>query len=368
MPKILVIDDDDSLRAVIVRALRDKGHKMIEADDGVTALRMARIHQPDLMISDVIMGEMDGFSLLEKVRQEAAIAATPFILMTGEADFSGMRQGMSMGADDYLPKPFTPSELVKTVEVRLHKLQAMREEADERLTALRTNISLMLPHELLTPLNGILGIGEIMNMDPKSISSKEISEFGQMITESGEQLHRLVKNFLIYAQIEMLAADSSKLAALRNEPGTEVSEVLQAQAKESATAVARVGDLKVLTATVYAAISRENLTKLAEELLDNALKFSEPGSMVKVTSEVVGPQVVFTITDSGRGMKPEFLENIGAYTQFERKIYEQRGSGLGLAIAKRLVEIHGGRMVIDSQPGLGTSVRVHLPMAAPSVA
>lgn len=368
MPKILVIDDDAALRAVMVRALREKGHKVIEAADGITALRMARIHQPDLMISDVIMGEMDGYGLLEKVRQEAVIASTPFILMTGEADFSGMRQGMSMGADDYLPKPFTPSELVKTVEVRLHKLQSLREEADHRLTALRTNISLMLPHELLTPLNGILGIGEIMKMDPNSLSPKEVAELGQMITESGDQLHRLVKNFLIYAQIEMLAADPAKLFALRHEPGTELSEVLQEKAKESAMAAARVGDLKVSVAPVYAAISRENLTKLAEELLDNAFKYSAPGSLVKVTSEVVGPQVVFTISDSGRGMKPEFLENIGAYIQFERKIYEQRGSGLGLAIAKRLVEIHDGHMVIDSQPGLGTSVRVHLPMSAPSAA
>ena len=82
--------------------------------------------------------------------------------MTGLADNAGMRHGMELGADDYLPKPFTIDGLYAAVEARLKKAQALRQEAEKKLADLRDNISLMLPHELRTPLNGILAYGEIL--------------------------------------------------------------------------------------------------------------------------------------------------------------------------------------------------------------
>lgn len=112
------------------------------------------------------------------------------------------------------------------------------------------------------------------------------------------------------------------------------------------------------------AVSGDHLQKIFAELIDNAFKFSKPGTPVSVVSTAHSRKLRVEISDQGRGMKPEYAADIGAYVQFERKFYEQQGSGLGLIIAKRLAEIHGGQFSIQSQPGEGTQVSFALPLAS----
>ncbi|MEQ8960070.1 MAG: ATP-binding protein, partial [Coleofasciculus sp. C2-GNP5-27] len=100
--------------------------------------------------------------------------------------------------------------------------------------------------------------------------------------------------------------------------------------------------------------------KLIEELIDNAFKFSPPGTAVSICDRVEQNRVILTITDQGRGMTSEQIANLGAYMQFERKLYEQQGSGLGLAIAQRLAQLHGGELTLESRPGKETTVHVSL--------
>ncbi len=98
-----------------------------------------------------------------------------------------------------------------------------------------------------------------------------------------------------------------------------------------------------------------------EELFDNAIRYSKRGSAVEVQTESADDEFILRIIDQGRGLTSEQLVNIGAYMQFERKVYEQQGSGLGLTVARRLVEIHGGHISLESEYGKGTSVTVTLP-------
>ena len=156
MKKILVIDDEEWLREMIHLALKQKGFDVIEAANGADGIEKARKELPDLILCDVNMEKVDGYLTLSSLRNEAPTAAIPFILMTGLADNAGMRHGMELGADDYLPKPFTTDALYAAVDARLKKAQTVRDEAERKLANLRDNISLMLPHELRTPLNGIL--------------------------------------------------------------------------------------------------------------------------------------------------------------------------------------------------------------------
>ena len=162
MKRILVIDDEEWLREMVHIALAQKGFDVVEAENGAVGIDKARKELPDLILCDVNMEKVDGYLTLSSLRNEPATAAIPFILMTGLADNAGMRHGMELGADDYLPKPFTIEELYAAVEARLKKAQALRQEAEKKLADLRDNISLMLPHELRTPLNGILAYGEIL--------------------------------------------------------------------------------------------------------------------------------------------------------------------------------------------------------------
>src|SRR5207247_392664 len=157
MKKILVIDDEEWLREMVQLALSQQGYEVVEAPNGATGVEVARKQLPDLILCDVNMDKMDGYLTLSSLRNEPATASIPFILMTGLADHAGMRHGMELGADDYLPKPFAIDALYAAVEARLKKVQTVRQEAEKKLADLRDNISMMLPHELRTPLNGILG-------------------------------------------------------------------------------------------------------------------------------------------------------------------------------------------------------------------
>src|SRR5437867_9999267 len=147
MKKILVIDDEVELREMMVAALKHRGFEVVEATNGATGVELARSEAPDLILCDVHMGDMDGYRTLSLLRGEPSTNSIPFILMTGMAHNEGMRHGMELGADDYLSKPFTIQVLYAAVEVRLKKAETLRDEAEKKLTDLRENISLMLPHE-----------------------------------------------------------------------------------------------------------------------------------------------------------------------------------------------------------------------------
>lgn len=361
MQKILVIDDDDVLREMIVSTLSEHGFDTLEAENGAVGLRLARTHLPDLIICDVTMSKMDGYATLDALRKDQATAAIPFILISGEASEAGMRMGRKLGADDFLPKPFSGSELLTAVEARLKKKEALLRQAERKLEDLRSNISLALPHELRTPLTGILGFADVLRSEYASLPRSEIGEMARNIHESASRLHRLIENFLIYAQIEVLGADQQKLESLRTNESTKVSEIVETLAQEKAKLAGRSADLVLDLNDATAAISREYLTKILNELLTNAFNFSEPGTPVQASISTNGESLSVSISDSGRGMMAEDITDIGAYMQFERKFYEQQGSGLGLSIAKRLTELHGGTLSIRSEVESGTTVVVKLP-------
>src|SRR3954470_11925014 len=234
MKKILVIDDEEWLREMVLLALSQKGYEVLEAGNGATGIEVARKELPDLILCDVNMEKVDGYLTLSSLRNEAATASIPFILMTGLADNAGMRHGMELGADDYLPKPFTIDALYAAVEARLKKLEAVRQEAEKKLADLRDNISMMLPHELRTPLNGILAYGEILASDAATLPPREVAEMGQVIHDSGKRLERLIENFLIYAQLEIMGTDQQKVNALRAKPTKPAGPLVEQHAREQA--------------------------------------------------------------------------------------------------------------------------------------
>jgi two-component system, sensor histidine kinase and response regulator len=365
MKKILVIDDEEWLRQMVRFALVQRGFEVIEAASGQVGVDLAKKELPDLILCDVLMPKMDGYATLRLVRNEPALAVTPFVLMTGMADSSGMRQGMDLGADDYLVKPFTIEGLYAAVEARLKKAQTVRAEAERKLDDLRDNISLALPHEMRTPLNGILAYGEILHTDAATLPPAEVAEMGQVIAESGRRLQRLVENFLIYVRLETLQGDSQRIAALQAGRTLHPENIVKSHATNQAQQVNRGQDLTLGPVTGQpVAIAEEYLSKIVDELVHNAFKFSPKATPVQVSLVPEGATLMLTIADVGRGFEPENLRKVGAYMQFERQVQEQQGLGLGLIIAKRLAEVHGGRLTIESLREQGTTVTVRLPAAA----
>jgi len=364
MRKILVIDDEAWLREMISLALGQHGFEVIEAANSEEGLSRASQDSPDLIICDVNMDRAGaGYQTLEKLREDKLTAAIPFILMTGLADAKGMRHGMELGADDYLPKPFKIEELYAAVDARLRKAKTVREEAERKLSQLRNQITLLMPHEMRTPLNGIISNAELLTFSADSLQPSEIAEMGRDMSQSGRRLERLIENFLIYAQLEIVANDAESIAALREATTSKPGEIARTIAVNDADHCGRLADLAIEAVDVPVAIAEEYFKKIVAELVQNALKFSEADSPVNVRLTASDEVVELAISDRGRGFSTEHIRRIDAYVQFERKMQDQEGLGLGLTIAKKLVELHGGSLGIESQIGAGSTVTVRLPLA-----
>jgi two-component system sensor histidine kinase/response regulator len=186
---------------------------------------------------------------------------------------------------------------------------------------------------------------------------------GREISQSGQRLERLIENFLAYAQIELIAVDPQSVNSLREARIANPGEIARNTARFLADRAGRVSDLVVEVADVPLGIAEEYFKKIVTELVQNALKYSEAGAPVRVRLALLSGEVEFTVRDSGRGFSTQQMTRIGAYVQFERKMQDVEGLGLGLTIARKLVELHGGALTIESSEGSGSTVTFKLPLA-----
>lgn len=366
MTKILVIEDEESLRENMVELLLDEKFYVIEAENGEMGVKVALQERPDLILCDVMMPSLDGYGVLDKLRSHRETETIPFIFLTAKATKVDMRQGMELGADDYLTKPCSQEELLKAISTRLKKQAAFQKSTQDKLEELRSNITLSLPHELRTPLQGILGFAEIFISEAEEIEPSEIKEMGEYIKDSGERLYRLIQNFLLYAELELMAKKPEGLKMIRSHQINNSKSLVTEVSRSKAIAANREADLQLDLQESTVNISETRLKKIVEELLENAFKFSAEGTPVRVESRNENNYLTLTICDRGRGIAPEDINKVGAYMQFDRKIHEQQGSGFGLIIAKRMAELHGGKLLLESIPGQETTVRVILPAMASS--
>ena len=363
MSKILVIEDNADILEEVLTWLALEDHDALGATNGREGVEKALQELPDLILCDIMMPEKDGYRVLLELRAQPTTALTPFIFMTAKQAKFDIRHGMELGADDYITKPFGREELLNAVQSRLARRTLFAQQSEQQVHAVRDKLLRMLPHELRTPLVGILGIGELLSQDAEGLTPDEISEYAEMIITSGQRLYRLIENHLLYAQLELYARDPASEYPFDEEQIAPVIAVIPDSCSRVANSYSRINDLALSLQPATLRMTRQDLAKIVYELVDNAYKFSKAGAAVAVTGSMQDDHYLLTVSDRGRGIAPEHLTQLDAYVQFERATFEQQGSGLGLAITQQLVNLNGGTLTIDSTVGGGTVVNVQLPLA-----
>ncbi|HEY9875532.1 MAG TPA: response regulator [Candidatus Obscuribacterales bacterium] len=361
MKKILVIEDEETLRHYIIEAMKYLDFEVIGAENGVLGVQLAYKHKPDLIICDIMMPQLDGYGVLNALRREPKTATIPIIFLSAKADRSDIRQGMNLGAEDYLTKPFTIDELGQAVLAQLEKRLRNDKQYQKKLEDLRSNISRSLPHEMRTPLQGILSLSEIVIEQNKVMRADVRLQMLKEIYNSAQRLSRLIENSLLYAELEIIATDPVRIEELRNSQTDFVKSLITDIAILKAEQAGREADLQINIEDTSLPISEFNLQKIAVEIIDNAFKFSPVNTPVRIESTLGESTFILSVTNFGKGMTASEIASVGAYMQFDRQLYEQQGCGLGLQIAKRLVELHGGKLTIESIPSQQTKVQITLP-------
>jgi DNA-binding response OmpR family regulator len=355
MKTILLIDDDAGIRTIFGLALRQGGYQVIEAGSGDEGYEKARALSPDLILSDVSMPGGNGQSVLQRIRHDPHLSSRQVVLMTGKPGTLNPRGGMEAGADDFLLKPFTQDALLRCVQARLERAEANLIADAKRRVPLPPHLS----HEFFTPLNGIIGLTEMLVEEPDSVSLGKIREDLQDVLKTGMRLHRTLRNYLLLLQLEESSAPTDQSAIRPLSP----REVKKALLDGITPSLCRTGRKNVVVeiADVSFAASAADLSIIAEELVENASNFSPFTQPVHVRLD---RNHIFNVVDTGRGMPPDALRQIGAFRQFDRKKYEQQGLGLGLVLVQWLATRCRARFSIDSALGEGTRAAVAFPMPA----
>jgi signal transduction histidine kinase len=365
MKKILVMEDDAAIRSRIVDTLEldDDQYAVIVARNGREGVVLAKEEHPDLIISDIMMPELDGYGALQELRAYPPTALIPFVFLSAKSDRDHIREGMLSGADDYLSKPFSIDELLQMVRTQLAKREAQQRQARRELNDMRLRLANSLPHEFRTPLSSIIGFSELLR-DYQHLEHQEIIMAAEQIRANAVRLQRLSENFLLYAQLEIFMNDNERLSEVRRASTVMAEDIIQRAIASKSAQYDRAGDVQVDCEPVTLDMPPHYVEKIIEELTDNALKFSPAGSIVSVQGRVHGKQYELIVQDAGRGMTAEQIANVGAYMQFDRGTFEQQGTGLGLILVKRLVELCGGEFAVTSGQGAGVTSWMLLPVVS----
>jgi two-component system sensor histidine kinase/response regulator len=378
MQTILVVEDDVALLEGVRDMLELAGYRVLTACHGQEALQVLETHpQPDLIISDIMMPRMNGYAFYEAVRARPEWVAIPFIFLTALGEKSDVRLGKQLGADDYIVKPFDEEDLLVAVNAKLRRSAQLQAAQEQQVSSLKHSILTMLNHEFRTPLTLVTSYTEMISESGGKTDTAEFEEFLRGIRKGSDRLRRLVEDFIFLVELE--SGEARKVYEWRRTLVTDLPALIEAAvAPYRGIAASRglglVVDVPQGLPPLLADV--EYLEDALRRLLDNACKFSQQG-VIRVTAglrqavptgagEAEGQRdwVNIAVSDQGIGIAAEELPRIfEAFYQSNREKLEQQGSGSGLAIVKGIVEMHGGQVEVESQPGVGSTFTIVLPVA-----
>lgn len=334
-------------------ALKSEGYIVYEAASGREGYESALRNLPDVILCDVNMADGDGKEFLRRIRSDTDLSDRQFVFMTGNPMDVTPRRGMELGADDYLAKPFSMDDLFNCIRARIGRAQVNRRVEDDVLRRLQGTLHQTLPHEFFTPLNGILGLTQLLKGDVSQLNEPESAEVLDHIERAGWMLHRTLRNYLTVVDAESLGQGSSRDTDVVS--AISVGEVITTAIANVERRLNRPRVIRQQIVPVALQVSTSCLAHIVEELVDNACKFSRQETEVVIS---LGAEGELQVEDKGRGMHAAEIGQIMAFQQHDRKRYEQQGLGLGLRIAQSFAQKHGASFRILSAPGEGTTVRV----------
>lgn len=344
MAKILVVEDEEIVRESIVELLELEDYTVISAEDGLDGFEKAKNELPDIIISDIAMPKMDGYKLLDSLKDNESTSTIPVIFLSAKADLRDIRTGMQLGADDYITKPFQRKDLFDAISSRLTKVENISKKNENKISEIKLQLATILPHELRTPLNGIISTSQFL-IENKISDEDELLQLHNTIYNSANRLNRLIINYLLYAETELI---KNKVELIQNLLLSETNSpklIIENVVSHLKTAYFRENNITIQLENANLKIDPDYFTKICEEVLDNAFKFTHLGMQISITSETNDKFYILEIYNETKGKINLSLDNIGAYKQENRNIFEQQGSGMGLAIVKNLMQIF--RSVIE---------------------
>lgn len=393
---ILIVDDNPNNLEVLAHILTDVGYQVSVAIDGETAIEQVEYHQPELILLDIMMPGIDGFETCRRLKANPLTREIPVIFLTALSDSNNKVNGLSIGAVDYISKPFQSEEVLARINIHLklysltRKLEQQKQlleekvksrtvellaakEAAEAANIAKSQFLANMSHELRTPLNAIIGYSEMLQEEAEDLDQKDLIPDLKRIHGAGTHLLGLINDILDLSKIESgkveLYLETVNISLLIREIIIMVRPLVEKNA-----------NVLVVDCADNLGYMKTDLTKVRQSLfnlLSNACKFTKKGKItINVEKEyrksgtLNGEEhksailyILFKVTDTGVGISPERMEKLfQPFTQADASTTrEYGGTGLGLAITKKLSRIMGGDIFVESEVGKGSTFTILLP-------
>lgn len=363
---IQVIEDDPYLNLAISETLRSYNFTVESFANGKLALEWLKEHRPDVILCDIVMPGMDGYTVLRHTRADPQLRTLPFIFLTARASQADQRLAREIGIEDFLTKPVDSDNLVISIKNALRRQQRMLEESLRQMDALRHRIVNILQHEFRTPLTFVLGYAEyLVETVDSGVDLEELRSSASAILDGGRRLQRLIEGFLLLADLQNYELKSTDLRDL-NALNLWQSIALQFEAQLQAAGLQLVTLDHNANATVNG--SSNLLQEVLKRLLDNAIRYRRPNSRyIGLSVESVTPYVGLRIVDEGVGMASDQLKELAKpFEQPDRENRTTSGAGISLALSRHIASLHGGKLEIESEANKGTTVTLWLPASPTS--
>jgi two-component system, sensor histidine kinase and response regulator len=363
--KVLIVDDDPSVREVFQEMLLNEGYEAITTGSAIEALKEGEKTRFDLLMTDIRMPEMDGLELVRKFREQNPQIGS--ILITGYPDVETARAGIQQGVYDYIVKPIGKDELCRAVRDALKKQQRilMLERTSHELEELeetRAKFVNVLAHELRTSLTPVLGCAEMLADQLKDKPEKTQDTLAHMLFNSAKGMRLQLENMLILTRLE--TGDFVPLLVLVD------TKALLRQAASQIEPLAidkrQQFDLELADDLPAIRVDRLCFAQVVTNLLENAIKFTPEEGRIRLKAAASGGELIVRVQDTGRSLSVEEQQRLlQPYWKSEVDRLRLPGTGLGLAICQRLIEIHKGKIWIENGPGEGKAFIFSLPLEAP---
>lgn len=356
MKNILVIEDDLNIRESISELLTIKNYSITQASDGIEGLHYAKKINPDLILCDIMMPGIDGHAVLKELRRKSETANIPFIFLSAKSQMTDIREGMNLGADDYLPKPFKAEDLFKAVESRLNRHLISQQELEDKLAIMKPLKEAVLTDKLIQPLQGIIDISDLLNTYFDRYSSEEVEEITSRIKGSASKLKRKLRNIILLQSLEDITSRHDLLEKFSSKKSFNAKERLTDQIIAMAKIHQREKDLfnNILDSEVK--FSKEFFNIIIEELLDNAFTYSPAASIIKISSISDSKNFRFSIKNKINRAQSVALSKVKDGEFGRPDSLSKNQFGIGLKLVNKLCEASGASSlsIILNEPGYVT--------------
>lgn len=341
---ILLIEDDKLLSDNIAELLIINDFLVTTCPDGGEAIELINNNDTyDLIVCDISLPSYSGLEILDFVKNKIYHLQVPFIFLSAKAEASDIRNGMNLGADDYLTKPFSIKELLHLINSRLHKKAISEKRLFDELQQKLDDFPKILSHVINTPINGVLGLSSLMLSDYDSFSKEDIKKSLSAIVFSCERLLNTKEKLFLFFDLMKKHNQYNNKSMLIKDLIVILKFYVQLFNKKENNKPNRISlsigeHLKIADKAVK--ISNAGFTKVIEELLDNSLKHSVIGSGIELNIDIIDQKLELSIKNIASNLSTTDFNLHKNFMDEKKSLNGNQGFCLGILFIEKICTLN----------------------------